>query len=147
MRKFLCMGTFAIESVNSKYKPMGGANLDGWSNSVKDEVDEGIYDEVFEKLYDKYCKRFSLPPELKLLTMLGTSAVQYHLTSSLMKRAFNAEVQDEILRRNPHLQESFKHAAKEHVDKLSQSAQKTMENPEDINDILAEIDDEKNIEI
>lgn len=141
MKKGLCVGTFLLEQLNNKYKPMGGAELDGWSNQVKNDVDDGSYDEIFEELYDKYCNKFSMPPELKLLTMLGTSAIQYHIAQSIISRTLNVHRTDEILRKNPGLKDQIIAAAS----KTQQHVQQTMDNPSELNDILEELDaaDEK----
>ena len=144
LKRGLCVGTFLIEQVNNKYKPLGGAHLDGWSNQVKNDVEDQAYDEILEELYDKYADRLSMPPELKLLTMLGTSALQYHIAQSIISRTLSTHRQDEIIRNNPALRDQILQAAA----REAESAQQTMDNPADFNDILEELEaeDEKDDE-
>lgn len=142
LKRALCVGTFFIEQANNKYKPLGGAHLDGWSNQVNNDVTEGTYDEILEELYEKYCNRLSMPPELKLLTMLGTSAIQYHIAQSIIQRTLNVAKTDEILRKNPGLQQQILRAAA----KETQQVQETMENPSDFHDILEELQAEEDNE-
>ncbi len=56
-------------------------NLDGWSESVKDDIEN--YDDVFEELYQKYGAYTDLMgPELKLVFMVISSAFLYHMMNS-----------------------------------------------------------------
>jgi hypothetical protein len=67
-----------VEFFNGKYDPFG-ADLNGWSEHMSVEVDS--YDEVLEELYEKYKSTGkSLPPELKLLILIGFSASAFHFS-------------------------------------------------------------------
>ncbi len=59
-----------LEFVNNKFDPLDGV-LDGWSEEINEDVDNGDYDEVLEDLYDKYCETIDVGPEIKLLMMIG----------------------------------------------------------------------------
>jgi hypothetical protein len=89
-----------LEYVNNKFDPFDIV-LDGWSEDINDDVQGGEYDEVMEELYYKYYDKVSMGPELKLITMIGGSAVKFHLSHTLLKTMIpNAEV---LLKQNPGL--------------------------------------------
>jgi len=72
-----------IEWSNQKWNPFG-FNLEGWSDHVKD----GLKDQysTFSELYEKYVGQgVSIPPELKLVFSLCSSAAQYHMYNSAIK--------------------------------------------------------------
>jgi hypothetical protein len=89
-----------LEYLNNRFDPMDVV-LDGWSEEVHEDVEEGKYDEVLEELYYKYYDKVSIGPELKLLTMLGGSAIKFHMTQTLLKTMVpDAET---LLKQNPNL--------------------------------------------
>ena len=70
----------AIEFMNDKYDPFE-FKLSGWSEHMSVEVDS--YDDVLEELYEKYKgKGSSMPPEIKLVLLMVTSASAFHFTKS-----------------------------------------------------------------
>ncbi len=74
--------TNLVEFFNDKYDPFG-AELNGWSEHMSVEVD--TYDDVLEELYEKYKGAGkSLPPEVKLLVLIGFSASAFHFTKKHM---------------------------------------------------------------
>ena len=74
--------TNLVEFFNDKYDPFG-AELNGWSEHMSVEVD--TYDDVLEELYEKYKGAGkSLPPEVKLLILIGFSASAFHFTKKHM---------------------------------------------------------------
>jgi hypothetical protein len=74
--------TNLVEFFNDKYDPFG-AELSGWSEHMSVEVD--TYDDVLEELYEKYKGAGkSLPPEVKLLILIGFSASAFHFTKKHM---------------------------------------------------------------
>jgi hypothetical protein len=74
--------TNLVEFFNDKYDPFG-AELGGWSEHMSVEVD--TYDDVLEELYEKYKGAGkSLPPEVKLLILIGFSASAFHFTKKHM---------------------------------------------------------------
>jgi hypothetical protein len=74
--------TNLVEFFNDKYDPFG-AHLTGWSEHMSVEVDS--YDDVLEELYEKYKGAGkSMPPEIKLLILIGFSASAFHFSSKHM---------------------------------------------------------------
>ncbi len=74
--------TNLVEFFNDKYDPFG-AQLTGWSEHMSVEVDS--YDDVLEELYEKYKGAGkSMPPEVKLLILIGFSASAFHFSKKHM---------------------------------------------------------------
>jgi hypothetical protein len=74
--------TNLVEFFNDKYDPFG-VQLSGWSEHMSVEVDS--YDDVLEELYEKYKGAGkSLPPEVKLLILIGFSASAFHFSKKHM---------------------------------------------------------------
>lgn len=94
--------TSGLEFLNNRFDPIG-ANLEGWSESVHDGIDQ--YDDVFVELYDKYQTGGSLPPEVKLVMMLASSAFMFHLTNSMFKSS-GPDVAN-VMKQNPGLARQF----------------------------------------
>ena len=95
-----------LEFLNNKFDPFD-LKLDGWAESVNENVDE--YDDVFGELHEKYASKAKVAPELKLLFMLGGSAVMVHMTNTMFKSAMPG--MDDILKQNPELMQQFTQAA------------------------------------
>lgn len=109
-RDFLITAASGIEFLNSKYNPFD-VKLNGWSESIQSDI--GDYDEVFEELHEKYKGKGNMPPELRLLFMVGGSAVKFHLTNKI----FNdyAPNMDDILKNDPNLRENLERATMNHM--------------------------------
>lgn len=105
-RKVLIAVTGGIEFLNNRFDPID-AKLDGWSESLMENITD--YDEVFEELYDKYNTKVKMAPELKLLMMVGGSAVMFHLSNTLFKS--NVPGLNDILKSNPDIMRSISQAA------------------------------------
>ena len=86
-QKILMAAVTGLEFANKKFDPIG-AKLEGWSESVMDNLDD--YESVFERLHEKYKTRAELPPELQLLVTLAGSAFMFHVTKSLFSSALPA---------------------------------------------------------
>ena len=86
--------------LNNKYDPFD-IYLKGWYEEVNENVDD--YDEVFEELYDKYEDSIEVSPEIKLMMMLGGSAIKYHIAHTVMKSFMPNNQADAFLRTNPDL--------------------------------------------
>ena len=95
-----------LEFLNNKFDPFD-LKLDGWAESVNENVDE--YDDVFGELHAKYASKAKIAPELKLLFMLGGSAVMIHMTNTMFKSSMPG--MDDILKQNPELMQQFTQAA------------------------------------
>ena len=101
-RKVMLTIVTGAELLNNKFDPIG-ARLDGWSESINDNVTD--YDEVFEELHDKYKGKAQMAPELKLLFMLGGSAFMFHMTNTMFKTQMPGL--DQVLKQNPELMRQF----------------------------------------
>ena len=97
-RRMLVACVTGLEFLNKRYNPFE-IQLDGWSESVMENVDD--YDGVFEELYVKYRSKVNVAPEVKLIMMLGGSAMIFHLTNSMFKSALPN--MNDVLKQNPDL--------------------------------------------
>ena len=75
-------------------------------------IDErhGRRDVVFEDLYNKYKTKMEVAPEVKLIMMIGGSAMMYHLTNSMFKAAIPN--MNDVLKQNPDLVKNMVDAVK-----------------------------------
>ena len=71
------------------------------------------YDGVFEELYNKYKTSVEVAPEIKLLTMVGGSAMMFHLTNSMFKAAIPNMSQ--VMKQNPDLVQNMMSAVQNTV--------------------------------
>ena len=104
--KMLMACVSGLEFLNNRFDPFD-VKLDGWAEAVNENLDE--YDEVFGELHEKYGSKAKMAPELKLLFMLGGSAVMLHMTNTMFKSAMPG--MDDIMRQNPDLMTQFTQAA------------------------------------
>jgi hypothetical protein len=116
-RRMMMAAVSGIEWVNGKFDPIG-AKLDGWSDSVYENIDD--YDDTFEELYDKYKGKANFPPEMKLLMLLGGSAFMHHMTHSMFKSQLPGL--DSILKQNPDLAKQLAAATSQHMSQQQQGA-------------------------
>jgi len=63
------------------------------------------YDGVFEELYVKYRSKVNIAPEVKLIMMLGGSAMMFHLTNSMFKSVMPN--MNDVMKQNPDLIKSM----------------------------------------
>lgn len=101
-RRALVATVTGLEFLNKRYNPFE-LQLEGWSESIMENLDD--YDGVFEELHVKYGEKMQVAPEVKLLMMVGGSAMMFHLTNSMFKAAV-PNLQD-VLKQNPGLQQSM----------------------------------------
>ena len=78
--KMLMACVTGIEFLNNRFDPFD-VKLDGWGESVNENVND--YDEVFAELHEKYKSKAQMAPEIKLLFMLGGSAIMTHMTNAM----------------------------------------------------------------
>lgn len=116
-RRMMMAAVSGIEWVNGKFDPVG-AKLDGWSDSVYENIDD--YDDTFEELYDKYKGKANFPPEMKLLMILGGSAFMHHMTHSMFKSQLPGL--DSILKQNPELARQLAAATSQHMSQQQEGA-------------------------
>ena len=106
-RRMLIACVTGVEFLNKRYNPFD-VQLEGWSESVMENVDD--YDGVFEELYVKYRNKVAVAPEIKLIMMLGGSAMMFHLTNSMFKSAIPN--MNDVLKQNPDLVKNMMNAVK-----------------------------------
>ena len=109
MKKLLVGFSFLVEMGNTKYDPFN-VDLQGWSEQIFEEKDE--YNEVLEELYYKYGEHVAMMPEVKLLLMLGMSAMMFHFSKKVMDNG-NMEVPgfEKVMKNNPELKRQYMQAA------------------------------------
>lgn len=100
-RKILMGIVSVLEWGNNKFDPFD-LELDGWSEQMHQSVETTAeYDGVFEELYFKYRNKVSAPPEVRLLLMVGGSAMMFHMTKYMMKSylpAVNPQMVETMMR-------------------------------------------------
>jgi len=101
-RRMLVACVTGLEFLNDKFDPFD-LELNGWSQNCMENVDD--YDGVFEELHNKYKTKIQMAPEVKLIMMVGGSAMMFHLTNSM----FKAAVPDmtKVMQQNPGLQQNM----------------------------------------
>lgn len=100
------------EFLNNKFDPFDIV-LDGWSEEVNEDVENNEYDEIFEELYDKYHEKVAVGPELKLLMMVGGSAVKFHLTHTVLKSVIPGA--ETLLKQNPGLKDQIQNLVMKNI--------------------------------
>ena len=110
--KMLMAFVTGVEFLNNRFDPFD-INLDGWGDGINENIND--YDDVFTELHEKYKSKANIAPELKLLFMLGGSAVMCHMTNTMFKSAMPG--MDDILKQNPELMQQFTGAAAESMQK------------------------------
>ena len=104
-QKILMAAVTGVEFLNKKFDPIG-AKLDGWSESVMDNITD--YEEIFRQLHEKYKQKASMPPELQLLITLVGSGFMFHLTQSLFKTSLPGL--GDVLKSNPDIMNNISSA-------------------------------------
>lgn len=97
-RRMLVACVTGLEFLNDKFDPFD-VELNGWSQNTMENVED--YDGVFEELYNKYKTKVQVAPEVKLIMMVGGSAMMFHLTNSMFKAAVPNVSQ--VMKQNPDL--------------------------------------------
>jgi hypothetical protein len=97
-RRMLVACCTGIEFMNKRFDPFD-VQLEGWSETIMENLDD--YDDVFEELHNKYKTKVQMAPELKLVMMVGGSAMMFHLTNSMFKSAFPS--MNQVVKQNPDL--------------------------------------------
>jgi hypothetical protein len=104
--KILLTTITALEFLNTKFDPFD-LKLDGWSESIHENIDD--YGEVFGELFEKYKTSTKVPPEVKLIMMIGGSAAMVHLTNTMFKTSIPG--MEDMLKQNPDMMRQFAQAA------------------------------------
>jgi len=97
-RRMLIAAVTGLEFLNDKFDPFD-LELNGWSQNCMENVED--YDGVFEELYNKYKTKVNVAPEVKLIMMVGGSAMMFHLTNSMFKAA--VPNMGQVMKQNPEL--------------------------------------------
>lgn len=97
-RRMLVAAVTGLEFLNDKFDPFD-LELNGWSQNTMENIED--YDGVFEELYNKYKTKVQVAPEVKLIMMVGGSAMMFHLTNSMFKAAVPNVSQ--VMKQNPDL--------------------------------------------
>ncbi len=150
-----------LEFMNNKFDPLDVV-LDGWSEEINEDVENGDYDEVLEDLYDKYADTVEMGPEIKLLMMIGGSAVKFHLTHTVLKTVIPGA--ETLLKQNPGLKNDITDLITKNVPELDMKnlnshimpkinevasgltrklspRRKEMKGPQNVDDIIRELEE------
>ena len=79
-RSMLMSFATGVECLNSRFD-FAGIRLDGWSETMNQDITS--FDEVFEELHAKYGGKSMMPPEIKLVFMVASSAFMFHMSKSM----------------------------------------------------------------
>jgi len=102
-KRMLLAVVSGTEFLNKRYDPLG-VELNGWSENVMENMNDGDYDNVFERLHDKYTGKVNTPPELELMLSLAGSAIMFHMTSTMFKQLPNM---NDISKQNPEMMQNM----------------------------------------
>jgi hypothetical protein len=116
-RRMLIACVTGLEFLNDKFDPFD-LELNGWSQNMMENVDD--YDGVFEELYNKYKTKVQVAPEVKLIMMVGGSAMMFHLTNSMFKAAVPNVSQ--VMKQNPGLMQNMVDAVQRSQGPTSQTS-------------------------
>lgn len=97
-RRMLMACTTGIEFLNTRFDPLD-VKLDGWSENIQENIND--YDDIFEELFEKYKGKSKFAPELRLMFMVGGSAVWFHISNSMIKTSMPGL--DQVFKQNPEL--------------------------------------------
>lgn len=103
-KKMLMAIVSGMEFMNKRYDPFG-MELNGWSESVMENMTDGDFDNVLERLQEKYHGKVNTPPEMELMMSLAGSAVMFHMTSSMFK-ATGPSIND-FMKQNPSMMQDM----------------------------------------
>jgi hypothetical protein len=126
-RRVMIACVTGLEFLNKRYDPFD-LELDGWSENMMENVDD--YDTVFEELHAKYKNKVAVAPEIKLLMMVGGSAMMFHLSKSIFKQAGISG--GDALKNNPQLVQNMMDAIKKTAAQNSQGGERPP-TPRDMN--------------
>ena len=133
--KILLTTITALEWLNTKFDPFD-LKLDGWSENVHENIDD--YNEVFGELYEKYKTSANVPPEIKLIMMIGGSAAMVHLTNTMFRPSPTIPQQPSPPQQpqgfNPEMMRQFAQAPPQ-----SQQPRREMRGPEGVDDLVNEL--------
>ena len=103
-KKMLMAIISGMEFMNKRYDPFG-LELNGWSETVMENMTDGDFDNVLERLQEKYYGKVNTPPEMELMLSLAGSAVMFHMTSSMFKSS-GPSIND-FMKQNPNMMQDM----------------------------------------
>lgn len=107
-RTWLLNAVNGIEMLNNNYDPFD-IDLDGWGESLNEDLLSGDYDDIFEELYEKYKGYGNYPPEIRLIMGVAGSGFAFHMQKRVIAgMGINSQ---QILRDNPHIARQMQDAA------------------------------------
>lgn len=125
-KRMLLAVVSGTEFLNKRYDPLG-VELNGWSESVMENMNDGDYDNVFERLHDKYTGKVNTPPELELMLSLAGSAIMFHMTSTMFKQLPNM---NDISKQNPEMMQNLMKSMSNMMNTPEQPSSSTQPPPE-----------------
>jgi hypothetical protein len=145
-----------LEFLNNKLDPFD-IKLEGWSEQINENLED--YDDIFSELHEKYKSKVKMAPELKILFQLAGSGMMIHMTNTMFKSAIPG--MDDIMRQNPDLMNKFTKAAVSSMEEKSpglsnfmsdfgmnqsSNAREDMKGPENIDQLLNQLNKKVDIE-
>jgi len=107
-RSWLLNAVNGIEYLNGTFDPFD-IRLDGWGESLNEDLLKGDYDDIFEELYEKYKGYGNYPPEVRLIMGVAGSAFAFHIQNRITSNLdFDS---NRILRENPDIARQMQEAA------------------------------------
>lgn len=103
-KRMLMAVVSGMEFLNKRYDPLG-VELNGWSENVMENMNDGDFDNVLERLHDKYSGRMNAPPEMELMLSLAGSAIMFHMTSTMFKSVGPSI--SELVKQNPNMMQDI----------------------------------------
>jgi hypothetical protein len=95
-----------IEMLSDTYNPFD-LKLKGWSEQMGANI--GSYNDILGEIYEKYnTPNKKMPPEIKLILMIGGSALQFHLAQNLVS---SLPKLGDVFAQNPNLKEMLRQQA------------------------------------
>jgi hypothetical protein len=98
---------YGVEILNDKYDPFS-LKLTGWSEQINADISS--YYDIFGEIYEKYNKPGkSMSPELRIILMLGGSALKFHLNKIAISNSSNNHSTEKV--QDPKLLEQMRQQA------------------------------------
>jgi len=98
---------YGVEILNDKYDPFS-LKLTGWSEQINADISS--YYDIFGEIYEKYNKPGkSMSPELRIILMLGGSALKFHLNKIAISNSSNNHSSEKV--QDPKLLEQMRQQA------------------------------------
>ena len=121
--KIIGGGCYFLERGNEKFNPFD-FELNGWSENVQSDIHQNKYHDVLGELYEKYFKAGKpMSPEVKLIGMVGLSALTFHLAHTMLNNQPSAQT---MLNNNPELAQKLTQQAAETIKRQNDQYNQTL---------------------